>query len=108
MIKDVANVGLSFVHLGDHILHTTLLNKPYSKGILMMEGMRHTWMRRHSIVMDSWTDISHQLVINIIVKYIVGSYFHIHCSFKETQGYKLSIWHFERGHRRMGFQMLFK
>lgn len=76
MFKDVICAGPSSVPPGETKLHTTLLDKEYYKVTILMEDMRQTWMRDGcSIIMDGWTDIKHQPLINLIVTSTAGSYF---------------------------------
>jgi hypothetical protein len=101
MVKDIATVGPSFIPLGNHKLRTTLLDKKHSKFNVLMEEMRQTWMRTGcSIVMDGWTDIRHQPLINVIVTCPTSSYFLKSCRlFGETEGCRLPVFNFERCHR---------
>ncbi|KAH9289309.1 hypothetical protein KI387_033426, partial [Taxus chinensis] len=76
MFKDVIAAGSSYVPPGEHKLRTNLLDKEYSKVSVVMEEMRQTWIRVGcSIIMDGWTDIKHQPLINIIVTCPAGPYF---------------------------------
>ena len=76
MCKDIYAADPSFVPRGETKLHTTILDKEYSKVNILMEDMRQTWMSDGcSIIMDGWTDLKHRSLINLIVTSTAGAYF---------------------------------
>lgn len=50
--KDIYAAGPSFVPVGETKLRTFVLNKDYSKVVILMEDMRQTWMLYH----HGWAD----------------------------------------------------
>ena len=75
MCKNIYVVG-PFIPPGETKLCTTILDKEYSKINILMEDMRQTWVSDGCfIIMDGWTDIKHQPLINLIVTSTSGAYF---------------------------------